>query len=54
VEYLRVQRALLEHSRQEGREEGKLEVARGLRRLGLPVEVIAEATGLVRERIEGL
>ena len=38
----------------EGREEGKLEVARNLKQMGLATEAIARATGLTAETIEAL
>jgi predicted transposase/invertase (TIGR01784 family) len=37
---------------QEGRREGKRETARNLKKIGVPVEQIAEATGLSVEKIE--
>jgi len=58
LEYVRVQRGLMKHERQQGREEGreetKLEDARNFKRLGVPVEVIAKATGLSMDVIEAL
>ena len=38
----------------EGKTEGKTEVARNLKQMGLPVEAIAQATGLTPEAIEAL
>jgi len=66
LEYARVERGLLKHSKQEGldeglakgreqgREEAKLEDARNFKQLGVPIEVIATATGLAKDVIEGL
>ncbi len=39
---------------QQGLQEGVLEVARNLKRTGLDVSLIAQATGLTREEIEKL
>jgi len=41
-------------ARREGREEGKIETARNFKRLGAPLEMIAEATGLSIAEIEQL
>ena len=38
----------------EGKQEGKLETAKALKKLGVPVETIIEATGLTKEEIEKL
>ena len=38
----------------EGEAKGKAEVARNLKQMGLPVEAIAQATGLTPEAIEAL
>jgi predicted transposase/invertase (TIGR01784 family) len=38
----------------EGMEKGKLEIARKLKKMGLPVSQIAEGTGLSSEAIERL
>jgi predicted transposase/invertase (TIGR01784 family) len=62
VEFVRVQRGLMKHERQlgleegvlKGREEANFENARNFKQLGVPVEVIAAATGLAKEMIEGL
>ena len=54
LEYVRVQRGLIKHAKQEGREEAKVEAARNLKQLGVSVEVIATATGLSTDIIEGL
>jgi predicted transposase/invertase (TIGR01784 family) len=62
VEFVRVQRGLMKHERQlgleegvlKGREEANIENARNFKQLGVPVEVIATATGLAKEMIEGL
>ena len=40
--------------RVEGKAEGKTETARNLKRLGVPVTTIAEATGLTVEEVEAL
>jgi predicted transposase/invertase (TIGR01784 family) len=39
---------------EKGIEKGKLEVARNMLKLGLPVETIAEASGLSRGEVLGL
>ena len=44
----------LEKGRAEGRAEGVLDTARNLKQLGVPVETIAQATGLSVEEIEAL
>ena len=44
----------LEKGREEGREEGRMEVARRLKRKGVAVDIIAETTGLDKDRIEKL
>jgi predicted transposase/invertase (TIGR01784 family) len=54
LEYSRVQRGLMKYERQQGREEAKVEDARNLKLLGVPIEVIAKATGLSTDTIEGL
>jgi predicted transposase/invertase (TIGR01784 family) len=41
----------LRGARQEGREEEKLEIARNFKNLGVPVEQVAQATGLSPEEI---
>ena len=43
-----------EKGRAEGRAEGKLEVARNLKQMGMPAEAIAQATGLTADVIEQL
>jgi predicted transposase/invertase (TIGR01784 family) len=48
-EYSRIQGA-----RQEGRTEGRREVARNLKQLGIAIEQIAQATGLSAEAIAAL
>ena len=37
---------------EEGRQEGKAEVAGAMKRMGIPMETIMQATGLSREEIE--
>ncbi len=44
----------VEEGREKGIREGVLEVARNLKRTGLDVSLIAQATGLTREEIEKL
>jgi len=44
----------LEKGREEGREEERLMIARNLLNLGLPIEEIAQATGLSHEIIQAL
>jgi predicted transposase/invertase (TIGR01784 family) len=44
----------LVEGRTEGRAEGKLEIARNLKKMGLPVSQIAEGTGLTPEAIQKL
>ncbi len=44
----------LEEGRAEGLEEGKKEVARSLKSLGIPPATIAQSTGLTAEEIEKL
>jgi predicted transposase/invertase (TIGR01784 family) len=43
-----------ERGRLEGRVEGRVEVARNMLAMGLDVELIAQATGLAREKLEEL
>ena len=43
-----------EEGRIEGKEEGKLETAKALKRKDIPIEVIAECTGLSAEQIEAM
>ena len=38
----------------EGKVEGKLETAKSLKKLGVPIETILEATGLTEKEIESL
>ncbi|MBQ9707695.1 MAG: Rpn family recombination-promoting nuclease/putative transposase [Firmicutes bacterium] len=44
----------LKKGREEGRTEGKLETAKALKRKDIPIEVIAECTGLSAEQIEAM
>jgi len=37
-----------------GEEKGKIEVAKNMKDLGLPLNVISQATGLAEEQIESL
>ena len=46
--------AIMAFERQKGQAEGKLEVARNLKQMGLTTEAIAQATGLTAETIEAL
>ena len=41
-------------AREEGREEARMEMALNLKRLGTPNDIIAQATGLAMDVIEGL
>ncbi len=40
--------------REEGREEGKMETARNLKQMQVPIDTIMQATGLTREQIENI
>ena len=44
----------IEKGRAEGREESKIEYARGMKAKNLPIEMIAEITGLTAEQVEAL
>ena len=44
----------LQEGRQEGRQEEKRAIARNMKALNLPVETIAQISGLTREEIEQL
>ena len=46
--------AIMAFERQKGQAEGKLEVARNLKQMGMATEAIARATGLTAEAIEAL
>ncbi|MBR4375976.1 MAG: Rpn family recombination-promoting nuclease/putative transposase [Spirochaetia bacterium] len=46
--------AALATAREDGRTEGKLEVARGMKTEGIPIETIIKITGLTDEQIEAL
>lgn len=46
--------AALATAREDGRTEGKLEVARGMKTEGIPIETIIKITGLTAEQIEAL
>lgn len=48
------QRDSLKKAQNEGRKEGKLEVAVKMKALGMPIAIIAECTGLSTEEIEKL
>ena len=62
IKVYRDQLAVMEHERlqgeakgrAEGIAEGRAEVARNLKRMGLPVDAIVQATGLTPEAIEAL
>ena len=43
-----------EEGREEGREEAKLDTARNLLKLGVPMETVVQATGLSPEQVEAL
>lgn len=51
---LRDRNTLVEEAREEGKIEGKIEAANNLIKLGLPIEQIVKATGLIREQVEEL
>ena len=40
--------------RAEGREEGRIEIAKSLKRLGVPMETIMQATGMSEQDIQDL
>ena len=40
--------------RAEGREEGRIEIAKSLKRLGVPMETIMQATGMSEQEIQDL
>ena len=46
--------AIMAFERQKGQAEGKLEVARNLKQMGMATEAITRATGLTAEAIEAL
>jgi predicted transposase/invertase (TIGR01784 family) len=52
--FIRTNAQLLHDAREEGLEEGVRETARGMKNKGIPLETIAEITGLSAEDIAGL
>ena len=46
--------AALATAREDGKTEGKLEVARGMKTEGIPIETIVKITGLTAEQIKSL
>jgi predicted transposase/invertase (TIGR01784 family) len=42
------------HARREGRREGQQDIARNFKAMGIPIEQIAQGTGLTEEQIRGL
>ena len=45
---------MIETAKEEGKDEAKLEIAQDLRKLGVAVKIIMQATGLTQEEIENL
>jgi len=46
--------SVIETAKQEGRQEGRVEVAKRLKQKGIAVETIVETTGLTKEQVEKL
>ncbi len=46
--------SVLETARNEGKQEGRMEIAKRLKKKGVDIEVIAETTELTKEEIEKL
>ena len=44
----------LQQEKQEGKLEAKLETAANMKKMGLPLEIILQATGLTLEQVEAL
>jgi predicted transposase/invertase (TIGR01784 family) len=52
--YIQDERGRIEYARKEGKEEGKIETAKELLKMGIEIEKIAKATSLKKEEIEKL
>ncbi len=46
--------SVIKTAKNEGRQEGRIEIAKRLRKKGIDVEIIAETTGLTKEQVEKL
>ena len=54
LKILRDRLSEIAYAKEEGKEEGKAEMARNLKAMGVPIETIAKASGLSIEEIEQL
>ncbi|MDR2831802.1 MAG: transposase, partial [Rickettsiales bacterium] len=54
IKRIRDEKAVLAQKLEEGREEGKIEIAKNLLKAGVSIDIIAQITGLAANEIEDL